>query len=72
MRTTYVLRDGKLVEKTDAQRPDSGPFFLPDISPFRTQDGTAISSRSQLRAYETKHGIRQVGNDMPPPGLKRE
>ena len=37
--------------------------FIPDIAPFRTQDGTEISSRSKLRDYERKHGVKQVGND---------
>jgi hypothetical protein len=27
------------------------------------QDGTEISSRSALRAYEQKNGVKQVGND---------
>ena len=37
--------------------------FVPDIKPFVTQDGTEITSRSKLRAYEARTGSRQVGND---------
>jgi hypothetical protein len=63
MKTTYVIRDGKFVPKHEA-RPSDGRFFVvPDIKPFVTQDGTEISSRSALRAYEQKHGVKQVGND---------
>lgn len=68
-RQTYVLRDGKLVPKSEAAPlPSSGPYHLPDIRPFVTTDGVEITSRSKLRAYEQRHGVRQVGNDIAPPG----
>ena len=62
MRATFVLRSGKLVRKRTAP---ARPAFavMPDIAPFVTQDGAAIGSRSHLRAYEQKNGVRQVGND---------
>jgi len=64
--TTYVLRDGKLVDKSRAP-PLSGAFHshgvMPDLKPFVTQDGKEISSRSALRAYEQANGVRQIGND---------
>jgi len=65
--TTYVLRDGKLVDKSQAP-PLSGAFLLthgvmPDLKPFVTQDGKEISSRSALRAYEQANGVKQIGND---------
>lgn len=63
MRKTYVVRDGQLVEKSKAPPLNGGAFFMPDITPFVTQDGTPISSRSELRAYEQRHGVRQTGND---------
>ena len=64
MRETYVMRNGELVPKDTAAPLNSGVFHvLPDITPFRTQDGTEISSRSGLRAYEQKNGVKQVGND---------
>jgi hypothetical protein len=67
MRQTYVLRDGKLVPKSTAAPLNSGVFHvMADIAPFQTQDGTAIGSRSALREYEQKHGVKQVGNDFSP------
>jgi hypothetical protein len=65
MRKRYVLRNGKIVVKGETVRASRGYYnVLPDITPFTTPgDNTLITSRSQLRAYERKHGIRQVGND---------
>lgn len=65
MRDTYVLRDGKLVPKREAA-PLHGASIMPDIKPFTTQDGVEITSRSGLRAYEQKNGVKQVGNDFRP------
>lgn len=64
MKQTYVLRNGQLVPKEQAP-PLHAPFtYMPDIAPFVTQEGTPIGSRSQLRAYEQRMGVRQVGNDI--------
>lgn len=61
--TTYVLRNGELIEKSKAP-PKSGVFHvMSDIAPFTTQDGKEIGSRSALRAYEQANGVKQVGND---------
>jgi len=65
-RQTYVLRDGKLVPKSEAFDQNSEPAFhvMGDIQPFRSPiDGTVITSRSQLREHEQRHGVRQCGND---------
>jgi hypothetical protein len=66
-RETYVLRDGQLVPKAEAYVIDiksgKAPVVIGDITPFRTVEGVEISSRSALREYEIKHGVRQVGND---------
>lgn len=73
-REVYVLRDGKLVPKSQA-RPlvsASGVYVMPDITPFVTQDKVEITSRSGLRAYERSRGVRQVGNDWKPPRLPGE
>lgn len=59
---TFVLRNGELVEKAKAA-PLGGFSVMSDIQPFITQDGTEITSRSGLRAYEQSNGIKQVGND---------
>lgn len=60
MKKRYVYRNGELVEKAPSLRSFN---VLRDIEPFITQDGTRIDSRSELRAYEQKHGVKQVGND---------
>jgi hypothetical protein len=73
-RETYVLRDGELVPKSEA-RPlasVSATFVMPDITPFVTQDKVEITSRSALREYERRNGVRQVGNDWKPPRLPGE
>lgn len=58
----YVIRDGELVPAHTAP-PKSRGFSMPDITPFVTQDGTTISSRSSLREYEQRTGTKQVGTD---------
>jgi len=63
--TTFVLRDGVLVEKHLAPPMTAGrsAHIISDIEPFQTQDGVAITSRADLRAYEQANGVRQVGTD---------
>ena len=63
--TTYVLRNGELVEKDLAGPPPLTMTHgaMPDIQPFVTQDGTTIGSRSALRDYEQRTGTKQIGND---------
>ena len=69
-RKTYVIRDGALVPKSEAAPLPraNGPHVMNDIRPFVTTDGVEITSRSSLRAYEQRTGLRQVGNDWTPPG----
>ena len=70
-RQTYVIRDGKLVPKSEAAPSRAnGPHVMNDIRPFVTTDGVEITSRSTLRAYEQRMGVRQVGNDWTPPGVR--
>ncbi len=67
MRTRYRYdKDlGKIVQIHDHNGPEFARDhrFIPDIQPFRTQEGVEISSRSKLRDYERRNGVRQVGND---------
>lgn len=65
--TTYVLRNGALVEKRLAPPRASGrsPRVIPDIEPFTTQEGAAITSRAALREYERRNGVKQIGTDWP-------
>lgn len=64
MRRTFIWAGpGKMVEKIEATlRRTQG--VMPDIQPFQTVDGAAIGSRSDLRAYEKRTGLEQVGNDL--------
>lgn len=52
-----------VVEVTDEPASATDHRFIPDIQPFALPDGTQITSRSSLRAYEAKHGVKQCGND---------
>lgn len=63
--TTYVMRNGELVDKALAGEPNTtvATNIMSDITPFVTQEGVPIGSRSTLRAYEQARGIRQCGND---------
>lgn len=68
--TTYVIRDGALVEKPKAL-PSGGAFsYVPDIAEFVTTDGTMIGSRTQRTAYEQRHGVRQIGDMAKPVGRR--
>lgn len=61
----WVYRNGELIEKHLAppKYAKADPLVISDIEPFKTQDGTAITSRADLRAYEQANGVKQVGND---------
>lgn len=49
------------------------PVVMTDIKPFRSPvDGTEISSRSILRAHESKHGIKQCGDFKPGELISKE
>jgi hypothetical protein len=63
--TTYVIRNGALIEKRLAPPRAAGrsAHVISDIAPFTTQDGTAVTSRMALRDYERANGLRQVGSD---------
>ena len=57
---------GKLVpaEEFHARRHTEkrGAYVMPDIAPFQSPlDYSEITSRSQLREHEKRHGVRQVG-----------
>jgi hypothetical protein len=58
---TYVIREGKLVEKHLAEplfQNSLAPAVLPDIEPFVSPiDKSVISSRSTLRAHCKAHGV---------------
>lgn len=44
-----------------------GPYFVPDIAPFVSPvSRTMITSRSELREHNKRHGVFQVGSDLKP------
>jgi len=80
-RTTYVMRDGKLVEKhLIASEQVNAPFVQGDITPHRSMvTGEMVTTRSRHRNILREHGLIEVGNETrylkpkpitTPPGLK--
>ncbi len=65
MRETYVLRDGKLVPKSQATPISSGPYVQSDYLPEMKHPitGKTMDSKSQFRAVTRAHGCVEVGND---------
>ena len=63
MKTTWVLRDGKLVPKVRSRR--IGLQLIPDLADSFVSpvDGSVISSRSNLREHNRRNGVADVGND---------
>lgn len=61
MRYVWDPKRGVIPKKEAARR--GGVVTMRDIEPFRTQDGVLIASRSTLRDYERRNGVRQIGND---------
>jgi hypothetical protein len=60
-RTTYVIRDGKLIEKhlvVPLTLEGNAPAILPDIEPFVSPiDKSVIGSRSALRTHCKVHDV---------------
>ena len=66
MRTRYVMRDGKLVEKTEAAKPRAHTVMRDCYSsnPVRSPvDGSLLDSRAKLRDHNARNGVVDVGND---------
>lgn len=69
MGTIWVLRDGELVEKSQAQ-PLSGITIIPDIQPYKavgfdvaTGGAPAIGSRREHREFLKRNNYIEVGNE---------
>lgn len=59
--TTYVYRDGKLVEKSEATPLPISPQIMRDIPEYRSPLGTGtISSRSHRREDLKRANCREV------------
>ena len=66
MRTRYVMRDGKLVEKTEAAKPRVHTVIRDcySNSPVRSPvDGSLLDSRAKLREHNARNGCIDVGGD---------
>ena len=76
-RMTYVIRDGKLVEKHLATplASNSAPAVLGDIEPFVSPiDGSVITGRASLRAHCKHHGVVPTADlaGLPPKPMNQE
>ena len=64
MRTTYVMRNGELVEKNQANEEVHAPMIMGDITPYKSMiDGSIIQSRSRHREHLQANGCIEVGNE---------
>jgi hypothetical protein len=64
MRTTYVMRNGELVEKHKANDNIDAPMIMGDITPYQSMiDGSMIQSRSRHREHLKNNGCIEVGNE---------
>jgi len=64
MRTTYVMRNGELVEKHKANDETDAPMIMGDITPYQSMiDGSMIQSRSRHREHLRANGCIEVGNE---------
>lgn len=63
--TTYVIRDGKLIEKWRAPPLHSDAFqIMSDIQPYQSMiDGHMVTSRSEHRTHLRDHNCIEVGNE---------
>jgi len=60
---TFVYRDGKLVEKSEASRK-AGLSIMRDIEPYQNmKDWGWITSRSQHREFLRRNNFVEVGNE---------
>jgi|TARA_R110002012_G_scaffold59033_2_gene154030 hypothetical protein len=60
---TFVYRDGKLVEKSEASRK-AGLSIMRDIEPYQNmKDRGWITSRSQHREFLRRNNFVEVGNE---------
>ena len=73
MHKTYIMVDGKLVEKVKSI-PPKFHHVMSDIKDYRVvgpEYGKVITSRSRHREYLKKHNLIEVGNERGSIGNKR-
>lgn len=63
--TTYVYRDGKLVEKSRAAPRNAPPYVISDTMQALRHPitGKVMDSKSNFRAVTRAHGCVEVGNE---------
>jgi len=63
--TTYVYRDGKLVEKHLAPPREGAPYVISDIMPAlqHMADGKMYDSKAKFRAATKAAGCLEYGNE---------
>lgn len=65
--TTYVWRNGKCIEKSEAPPKSGGVFVISDTLPGGALrhpiTGKLMDSKSQFRAVTRAHGCVEVGNE---------
>ena len=60
---TFVYRDGKLVEKSEASG-NAGLSLIRDIEPYQNmKDRGWITSRSQHREFLRRNNFIEIGNE---------
>jgi hypothetical protein len=60
---TFVYRDGKLVEKSEASE-NAGLSLIRDIEPYQNmKDRGWITSRSQHREFLRRNNFIEIGNE---------
>ena len=60
---TFVVKDGELVEKTEASR-NAGLSLIRDIEPYQNmKDRGWITSRSEHREFLRRNNFVEVGNE---------
>lgn len=64
--TTYVWRNGKIIEKSKAPPRTGGAFVISDnMQPLvHPITGKKMDSKSQFRAVTRAHGCVEVGNEV--------
>lgn len=77
--TRYVWRDGRWRDRATGEPMQAtgdgipAAYVMSDTTEFVSplDFKTVITSRSQVRDLERRHGVRQVGTDLkPPPGAE--
>lgn len=71
-REVYVLRDGKLVPKHEAESFFRAPGVIRDqMAPLKHMaNGVIVDSKSEFRQITRAHGLEEVGTSAPTPNKR--